>query len=1217
MAVVVLLAGLTAASQEVSAAEAESDLLRATPLAPRSSGGGEKLYETVDPAAIGIDFFHKWSRRSGQLRNNTTGCGVAIGDYDGDGLADVFLPRSTDGGRLYRNLGGFRFEDATSKAGILAVGDLWTTGATFVDIDNDGDLDLYVCGFDCPNTLYINNGEGAFTEKAKEFGLAFSGSSAMAAFEDFDRDGDLDLYLLTNHIPPDNEIEYRVTYDRRGVPHVPDRFREYHDTIRFPDGGYGIIESGQYDRLYRNDGEKGFTDVSEEAGIEGNHKGLGVVWWDYDSDGWPDIYVANDFYGPDRLYRNNRDGTFTDTAAEVLPHTPWFSMGCDSGDLNNDGLFDLIGTDMASDTHLRAKQTMGDIQDDGWFLESPTPRQYMRNAVYLNAGCERMQEVAYLTGMASTNWTWSVRMDDLDQDGNVDVHFTNGMSRDWGNSDLKMSAMKMGPMNSDAYNDYWDRQDTLREKNLAFQNLGGLRFRRVEADWGLDQEGVSFGAAFGDLDNDGDLDLVINNFNEMVTVCRNDGRQGGALRVKLIGRTSNRSGVGAVVRIKCGDVEMSRRLSLARGFMSSSDPTIHFGVGQATLIDELSVEWPSGHRQQFHQIGANQLVSVTEPASPPAAEREAPQEKAMFSRSAAIGGLLHLESEFDDFSTQPLLPVGLSRLGPGLACGDVSGNGADDLFLGGCRNLAGSILLNEKNGKWGMHGSGLFPVWSDPEGAREGLNALFFDADGDGDVDLYIVSGSIEAEPGDASLADALYLNDGSGEFSPAPDGALPDLRDSSAAIATVDFDRDGDLDLFVGGRCVPGQHPTTPNSRLLRNDGGRFVDATSESAPQLLRSGLVTSALWTDVNSDGWIDLLVTHEWGPVKVYVNQKGALRDRTAESGIAESKGWWNGIAGRDIDGDGDIDYVVSNVGANTEYQPSPERPAFLFYGDFNADGSKLAVEGVHTRDGQLVPTRSKPVLERAIPFIEAAYPTFAEYAAAPLSEMLGDEELAGAIKVEANAMHSVVLRNDGLGRFSIEPLPVLAQIAPGMGVVLNDFNGDGYTDCFIAQNCFSPRREIGRWDGGLSLLLSGDRKGNFSSVSPAASGLVVPGDARAAVATDFSGDGWPDLVVSVNSGEGLAFENRPPEGGRLATVKLSGPRGNPTAIGAMVTLRRSDGWTQTAEVSAGGGYLSQQPAALHFGLGAKGRVEAIEVRWPDGELVKYRPHADELLFELKR
>ena len=566
----------TAASEKISPGKIDS-----VPLAVRHAGPDEKLFETLDPKEVGINFMHEWTKRPGQLRNNTTGCGVAMGDYDGDGLVDVFLPRSTDGGRLYHNLGNFHFEDVTEKAGIIASKDRWTTGATFVDINNDGLLDLYVCGFDCPNHLYINQGDGTFVERGKQYGLDYQGSSVQMAFADYDRDGLLDCYLLTNHIPPKQEIEYRLQFDKKGVPRVPEEFRQFHDTIRMPDGSYGVVEVGQYDHLYHNNGDGTFTEVTKQAGIAGNYKGLGVVWWDYNNDGWPDIYVANDFYGPDCLYRNNRDGTFTDVSASVLPHTPWFSMGCDIGDINNDGLFDVMGTDMSSSTHYRRNVTMGDLQDDGWFLEVSNPRQDMRNAVYLGTGTERTLEAAYITGLDSTDWTWSPRFVDLDQDGWVDVHVTNGMSRDWGNSDLKANALKLGPQNSDAFNTLFDNEPPLRERNFAFRNMGGLHFKDVSHEWGLDQKGVSFGAAFGDLDGDGDLDLVINNFQEMVTVARNDGTKGNAIRIRLKGTVSNSWGIGATVRLRIGKELQARYLTLAEGFMSASDPTVHFGLGDA------------------------------------------------------------------------------------------------------------------------------------------------------------------------------------------------------------------------------------------------------------------------------------------------------------------------------------------------------------------------------------------------------------------------------------------------------------------------------------------------------------------------------------------------------------------------------------------------------------------------------------------------------------
>ena len=404
--------------------------IKAVPFAARGEQPRERLFEQLDAKQIGIDFVHKWNDLLGENRNTATGSGVAMGDYDGDGRVDVFLPRTTDGGRLFRNLGGFRFEDATDQAGIGPGTGRWTLGATFVDIDNDSDLDLYVCGYGCPNHLYINRGDGTFEERAEEFGLAFRGSSIMMAFADYDLDGDLDGYLVTNHMPPPKEIEYRLEFDQRGVPRVPSEYQEYHGLLLMPEGDYGVIEVGQRDHFYRNNGDGTFTEVTHEAGFSGNDKGLAATWWDYNADGHPDIYVANDFYAPDRLYRNNGDGTFTDVAAEVLPHTPWFSMGCDVGDINNDGLFDFLGTDMSERSVYRSKVAMNDMYKDGWFLERPIPRQYMRNVVFLNTGVGRVLEIAHLVGLESTGWTWSPRLVDLDQDGRLDVHITNGMTTD-------------------------------------------------------------------------------------------------------------------------------------------------------------------------------------------------------------------------------------------------------------------------------------------------------------------------------------------------------------------------------------------------------------------------------------------------------------------------------------------------------------------------------------------------------------------------------------------------------------------------------------------------------------------------------------------------------------------------------------------------------------------------------------------------------------------
>ncbi|MEX2317544.1 MAG: FG-GAP-like repeat-containing protein [Pirellulales bacterium] len=1182
----------------------------------RASSQDNALFEMLDAQQTGLDFIQKWTRRPEQIFNNTTGCGVAMADFDGDGRIDVFLARSADGGRLYRNLGDLHFEDVTDKAGVGGP-DRWTTGCSFVDINNDGRLDLYVCAYDCPNHLYINQGDGTFVERAHEYGLDYAKSSAMMAFADYDRDGDLDCYLLTNHMPPTGSIEFSLQYDEHGVPRVPQQYLEYQDMIPLPDGGFGRIEVGQFDHLYRNNGDGTFTDISKSAGINGNEKGLSVTWWDYDSDGWPDLYVANDFFGADHLYRNNHDGTFSDAAIRDLPHTPWFSMGSDLGDINNDGLLDYMASDMSASTRHRAAISMGELVSDGWYLEVSTPRQYMRNAVYLNAGVGRMMEVAYLTGLDSTDWTWTVRFVDLDQDGKLDAYVSNGMVRDLDNSDLRMAVNKLSGLNSDPYNNFWFAQEPLRQRNFAYRNLGDLKFEDVSKKWGLDYLGVSFGAAFGDLDNDGDLDLIVNNFDEAVSVYRNNGSGGGAIRVRLVGTESNRFGIGATARARIGSETQAQYLTLSRGFMSQSDPTLHFGTGQAKTIDELSIEWPSGHRQAFTKLPVGQLYTITEPGGSPPERPEQAKPRPLFARSTALGSLKHREKPFDDFARQRLLPARLSQLGPGLAIGDVAGNRREALFLGAGKWDWGTLLAPNDAGKYTKDLQGPFPPWSEDVQAED-MGLLFFDADGDGDQDLFVASGGIECEPNDELLRDRLYLNDGKGTFQAAPRERLPDLRDSDSGVAAADYDRDGDLDLAIGGRSIPGRFPETPHSRLLKNDGqGTFRDATAEDAPQLAKSGLVTSLLWSDANGDGWMDLLVTHEWGPIKLYLNNKGHLTDATDAAGLANLKGWWNGIAGRDLEGDGDIDYVATNLGRNTSYRVSAERPARLYYGDFTGEGRPILIEGAYDEQGRLVSAQNKTALQRAIPAIETEFPTFEAFASASLEQLVGADALKKALLVEANTVDSLILRNDGKGRFTVEPLPTLAQVSAGFGVVLTDFNGDGRTDAYLAQNSYAPRRELGRIDGGLSLLLTGDQDGRLIVVPPRESGLVVPGDAKSAVATDLNADGWPDLVLGVNDAEVLAFENQTTPGRRMARVRLRGTKGNPTAVGARITVRRSDGLSQTAEVAAGGGYLSQQSASQWFGLGESATIESIEVRWPNGQATKHTSPPNETTIEISQ
>jgi hypothetical protein len=1104
-----------------------------------------------------------------EFETSSVGTGIAIGDYDGDGLPDIYVVSKTEGCRLFRNLGGYRFEDVTEKAGVGATPGVWNEGATFVDINNSGRLDIYVCRTNAPNLLYVNQGDGTFKEMAHAYGLDVVDSSVMAAFCDYDRDGYLDLYIATN------------------ILNITTR----------PKGQRGI--------LFHNNRNGTFTNVTDSGGILDESQSHSATWWDYDNDGWPDLYVANDYGHPDRLYHNNRDGTFTDVLARVMPHVSFSSMGADLGDVTNDGHIDFLVADMAATTHVRDQHSIADAR--GRTEEDPNAApKYHRNALLLNTGTGAFQEGAYLAGMAATDWTWSVRLEDLDNDGRLDLFVTNGFPRDPGADTI--ARMERAETPAERIRIMYESPPQI-ERHLALRNLGDLKFEDASAPWGLDKRGVSFGAAMGDLSGDGNLDIVYSNFHSGVTIMRNDCDTGHVANVDLRGTVSNRYGVGATVRVESALGVQLRQLVLARGYMSSSEPMLHFGLAQDTLIRRMVVTWPSGHVQTFENLPVDRRYTVTEPSDAIAIPADAPRVPGQFEEVPRATGLSHFSHEepVDEFESQRLIPLRQNPHGPGLAVGDVFGNGRDDVILGGTTRDSLRVLYAAPSGQF---------LAMDPGAAQTGTLVddgpmLLLDSAGTGREDLLVTKGGNSLPEGAQEYQPHLFLNDGHGGFRPAPEDALPPLPLSAGAVAAADWDHSGRLGLFIGGRVQPGHYPLAPRSALLANRGGKFEDVTDSVAPGLREVGMVTSALWSDVDGDGWPDLVLALDWGGVKYFHNNQGkGFEDWSERAGFASAgTGWWTSIAAADFNGDGRIDYVVGNVGLNTIYTADPEHPALIFYGDFRDGGPKQIVEGYY-EGNTLYPRRSRRDLGAAIPSVLKRFPTFDSYARATLSAIVGADRLAKASRFAATELRSGVFLSQPDGTYRFEPLPRIAQISPLQGMVAGDFGGSGHFDVYAVQNSFAPIISVGHFDGGVSQLLRGDGRGNFAAVPPLESGLVVPGDAKALSVLDLGQDGWPDFVMTRNNDNTAAFRNRGVAGHRPLRILLRGAAGNPTAVGARITVEFADGSAETSEVYAGSGYYSQSSPACYFGYPVANPPRRIHVRWPLGASsdFEFRPGA---------
>lgn len=1053
------------------------------------------LFKTLDTLSTHVGFINSLEDRIGRFSvvdylYYYNGAGVACGDVNNDGLTDIFFVSNHGKNKLYKNKGNFQFEDISKDTGIEGFSD-WKTGVTMADINADGYLDIYVCavgdymGLEGSNELYINNGDDTFSEKAADYGLDHTGFSTQAAFFDYDRDGDLDMYLVTH-----------AKFNARSLNRIIAENLQLNEAL---------------DYLFRNDNGK-FVDVSESAGIRDAQRGygLGIAIADFNHDGWDDVYVTNDFYEGDFYWINNQDGTFSESLKKYFGHVSLFSRGCDAADMNNDGYLDIMTVDISPQNDATERMS---FNADAWDayrykLSFGHYDQFSRNCLQINHNGLQFSDVALLSGVGATNQSWSTLLADFNNDGDKDIFIANGTPKRLNDLDYidfaSRDSMRYAPqLNARQVEEAIHSMPVEKTRNFFYEAGEDLVFEDRSIEWGMDEENMANGASYADLDNDGDLDLVTNNINELSRVYENQSNKilrGNYLRVQLKSDDKNTFGIGAKIYIKTSEGYQMQQLQTTRGFLSSVEPIAHFGIGTNQTIDSLIVMWPDGKNQVINGPEINRTIILNkndasdQSINPHLYKKQAPL---LIDASADLPiAYHHRENKYAEYYREKLIPFLVSTEGPKLTVGDVNKDGLDDFYIGGAKYQSGSLFMQNEAGGFTISHQRDFLN----DSIYEDVDAVFFDADNDSDLDLYVVSGGNEFFGKMKQQFDRFYRNDGAGSFT-RDRNALPEMFGNKSCVRPFDFDKDGDLDLFVGGRVVAYQYGESPRSYILVNDGkGNFSDETSRYCPDLLNAGMITDAIWADTDHDGDVDLLAVGDWMSPTIFENTGTSWKRNQniidAESSIKKINGFWQCLLADDFDGDGDIDFMAGNLGLNTKFMNQSEEPMLvLYHGDFDGDGKNDPIPAYRNSEGHFFFLATRDEFVAQFSFLKNKFKTNAEYAGKTVDELFNLFKSQPSDPLVVDQFASVYFENSGNNKFKIRPLPREVQTSKIFSMHKGDFNKDGRVDVLLGGNYRGSSVYQGNYDASNGALLQGDGKGSFSTVPSKLSGVNFQGEVR--------------------------------------------------------------------------------------------------------------------------